>query len=367
KRLIDGIIQDRMGHPDLEFAWDENREIDPEIQAKIHVDKVKNALETINEARADFGQDPVEGGDEPIFITAGGPVLLRDVIAGHYLPAPGPTGEGAGAGGVPGANPSAAKAADGVAQISKGVAKTGSSPFGESVSDALADSDVPDSFQDKVADFLDAAAATAAAAVTPHESSKTLDAAAIAVIVAVAIAGLNWRFLAVDIKPYLIAAAKIARDDSLGELGVTLTADQLAEFDRITAAWVDTRAQELAAQLTSSTPGLLRADLEAALSEHNTIDSLADVVRQGRAFSRDRAALIAEYETINVHHAATLRAFAAAGVRSVRWATVGDDHVEGICEANEAASPVPIGTAFPSGDHRPPAHIGCRCWIEAGP
>lgn len=37
KRLIDHVIQDRMGHPDLEFAWSGARPTDPTDEAAILV------------------------------------------------------------------------------------------------------------------------------------------------------------------------------------------------------------------------------------------------------------------------------------------------------------------------------------------
>jgi hypothetical protein len=35
KRLVDSVIQDRMGHADLEFVWSDVRSTDPKDQAAI--------------------------------------------------------------------------------------------------------------------------------------------------------------------------------------------------------------------------------------------------------------------------------------------------------------------------------------------
>lgn len=43
------------------------------------------------------------------------------------------------------------------------------------------------------------------------------------------------------------------------------------------------------------------------------------------------------------------------------WVTAEDEKVCPLCDANEAAGPVPIGDPFPSGDTSPPAHPNCRC------
>ena len=41
---------------------------------------VKDGIFTLNEARDVLGLDPVDGGDMPMFVTAQGPVLLRDTV-----------------------------------------------------------------------------------------------------------------------------------------------------------------------------------------------------------------------------------------------------------------------------------------------
>jgi len=78
KRLIDGVIQDRMGHRDLEFAWSDVRPTDPTDQATILSNYVRDGIYTLNEARDILGLSPVAGGEEPMFLTPQGPILLRD-------------------------------------------------------------------------------------------------------------------------------------------------------------------------------------------------------------------------------------------------------------------------------------------------
>jgi HK97 family phage portal protein len=77
KRLIDGVIQDRMGHTDLEFVWSDVRPTNPKDQATVLDTYVKSGIYAPNEARGVLGLPPVAGGDEPIFLTAHGPVPLR--------------------------------------------------------------------------------------------------------------------------------------------------------------------------------------------------------------------------------------------------------------------------------------------------
>jgi hypothetical protein len=86
KRLVDNVIQNRMGHTDLEFAWSEVRPTDPKDQSAILSGYVKDGIYTLNEARGLLGLDPIEGGDEPMFLTAQGPVLLREALALKTVP-----------------------------------------------------------------------------------------------------------------------------------------------------------------------------------------------------------------------------------------------------------------------------------------
>jgi HK97 family phage portal protein len=80
KRLVDGVIQKRMGHSDLEFAWSDVRPTDPRDQSVILTSYVKDGIFTLNEARDVLGLGPVEGGDAPMLVTAQGPVPLRDSV-----------------------------------------------------------------------------------------------------------------------------------------------------------------------------------------------------------------------------------------------------------------------------------------------
>jgi hypothetical protein len=79
KRLADEVIQKRMGHPDLEFAWEELREVDPQVQGKIETDYVRFGIKTPNEARDGLGLEPIKGGEKPIVIAGATIVLLQDI------------------------------------------------------------------------------------------------------------------------------------------------------------------------------------------------------------------------------------------------------------------------------------------------
>ena len=76
KRLIDHVIQDRMGHPDLEFAWSDLHTIEPAEQAKLLDTYVRSGVYTVNEARGILGLDPVPGGDRAMVYGSAGAAPL---------------------------------------------------------------------------------------------------------------------------------------------------------------------------------------------------------------------------------------------------------------------------------------------------
>lgn len=77
KEFMDDIIQNDFGFKDLEFGWEDDREVDPETQCSILVDYVKAGVKTINEVRDVLGDAPVPGpADELMVETATGFVPL---------------------------------------------------------------------------------------------------------------------------------------------------------------------------------------------------------------------------------------------------------------------------------------------------
>jgi SPP1 gp7 family putative phage head morphogenesis protein len=91
-----------------------------------------------------------------------------------------------------------------------------------------------------------------------------------------------------------------------------------------------------------------------------SVQSLADQLRDVLD-NPGRAELVAQTEIARAQSSAALREYAESAVERVEWSTAEDAKVCPRCDADEAAGPVPIHTAFPSGNLMPPGHPRCRC------
>lgn len=81
KRLIDHVIQDRMHNTDLEFAWIDQRPVQPLEQARVLDTYVRRGICTVNEARDILGFGPIAGGEEARVYGNGGAVPLTETKA----------------------------------------------------------------------------------------------------------------------------------------------------------------------------------------------------------------------------------------------------------------------------------------------
>jgi HK97 family phage portal protein len=465
KRLVDTVLQDRMGQPDLQFAWLDVRPVDPKDQADILKEYVSDGVYTINEARDILGMDPIEGGDLPMIVTASGPVLLKNIEAlgeqqlnppqpPQLPPRPGEEGGEGAPGGEPapsspggagkprasgkdrGKKPAAADDNEPPAKKAAEVAKAGNSPFGGSgqppylvharlhirrtfaeflraeapraarealtatkgfVRAGLAKGTISKDEADYVSHPVDGdqcddctmflapdGCSLVRGAISANGHCRFFEAAdddddqpkgkdhseaALALLVTAALANIDfgrWTAVSAEVEPDLVAVANGTIADTLAELRVTPTAAQQAELDQWAADWAAKRAEKLITLLTESTPDMASGAVEEAIREGLTIGELAERLTQTGAFSEKRAQRIADYETVNAYHEATVQAFKTADVETVIWVTMDDDLVEEVCEGNADDGPIPLGEVFSSGDERPPAHPNCRCWLEPG-
>ena len=94
--VMDNIIQEKFGYDDVEFAWLPRPEVDLLKQAQIHQIKIHNGEMTVNEARAENGEEPYDPkiGDVPLVYFGSGAVPLEHIVSGEaMLPGAAPPGD----------------------------------------------------------------------------------------------------------------------------------------------------------------------------------------------------------------------------------------------------------------------------------
>jgi len=85
--IMDVIIQDKLGFEDIEFVYLPRPEVDLTKQSQIHKEKVQTGEMTLDEARAESGEEPYPDGlgSVPLIITGAGAFRLKDIIEGNTI------------------------------------------------------------------------------------------------------------------------------------------------------------------------------------------------------------------------------------------------------------------------------------------
>lgn len=73
------VLQAGWGVEDVSLKWQEVRDPDPKVEADIATLHIHADIRTINEVRKERGDDPIEGGDEPIIVIGNQLTLVRDL------------------------------------------------------------------------------------------------------------------------------------------------------------------------------------------------------------------------------------------------------------------------------------------------
>lgn len=136
--------------------------------------------------------------------------------------------------------------------------------------------------------------------------------------------------------------------------------------------YAEARAGELLSDrgrqsLSVTTRERVRELVAKAIENGDSMRTLKNQLRQDGVFSAGRAETIARTEVSRAQNEASLKAYTSNGYEGKRWLTSGFDvdngDAFGPCVINEAAGPVALHDAFPSGDDAPPAHPRCRCTV----
>lgn len=147
-------------------------------------------------------------------------------------------------------------------------------------------------------------------------------------------------------------------------------ARQAAQLDQLIATavgrsdqWSNRAAQRgsLLASIEDHRLDRLAAVVADAVARGDSVDSLAKVLRDVLD-DPAWAETVATTEMARAMSAASLASYADAGLEAVEW-LASPTSCE-ICQENEAAGPIPMGSLFPSGDDSVPAHPRCTCSLS---
>lgn len=395
KRFIDGVIQDDLEEDDLEFAWVDTPSIDPKVQAEIDDLNLKNATTTRDEVRDARGQDPLPngmGGFAFVQTTTGGITLEQIKLASDQAlnppeppkPSPqapdaaqvvtpgaeaAPAGGGNGDGKPPAqVGASAAPKPEPAQKLAKAAPITADRPKARRHAVALRKTIAP--ILTKTGDEVSAEVGMQLRGLhKAADDAGTLTNAQLAAQIAQAVSLAKLDALSDGAYDDLFEVAYDSATLGLASVGATTTDELTNQVFQRAADWARQRAAELVSlqgpdNIVGPTRDMIRDIIAKGLDDNIGSSKIADAVQASTAFSADRADLIAKTEIANANGQGKLAGWQESGLDlQVSWLTAGaccDD-----CADNEAASPIPLGDTFPSGDDAEPAHPGCKCVTTA--
>ena len=374
KGLVDTVLVKYFGAADLEFEWEDEKVLQPEVQSKILDTKLRNGSVTINEVRALDGRDPIEGGDESMLYTSAGAVLLKDVI--NPPPPPEPTQIMMHPGTLPPPD-NAPPPGDGKEPPEKealGKSKKTIAPIDRERA-AIVRQQIK--LKKVVAAFLTAKGKDVASQVIDEMGKMSADDASRLARILDDIDLQGWLSLPGDIQTILEAVMKDGSNEALVQVGLqdagpelvnllnekALAYSQERSAELVGMKWVDGELVEnpnAAWAITESTREFVRGDVARAIEEGMSNDDLAELLESNYAFSAERAEMIARTETAFADVAGNMAAYRESNlVESKEW-LVGAGCCE-LCQELDGMI-IPLDENFPNdGGDGPPLHPMCRC------
>ena len=150
-----------------------------------------------------------------------------------------------------------------------------------------------------------------------------------------------------------------------GQIGNKHVTEMLSVVNERGVEWAKAHSAELITDILESTRNDVQNDIVMAMEEGWSNQRLAQELADSYGFSISRAETIARTETCMADIEGVMTLYRESGmIDEIEWLAADAGPCE-ICEGNEAAGPVKMGEAFPSGDMAPPAHPNCRCATTA--
>lgn len=382
RRVVNHLIQVRIGFDDLEFKWVEEEVNDPAQQMEVQTGYQKMGNLSINEVRESLGKDPIPGGDVYLIYTAAGAVTL-DSVLNPPEPVADPNEPGGDEPRPPGNGNAPAKK---LKPDSKPVEKADQGHLHKADTSELTEPmrTLRDAFTEALAVVRDEAVKAAGAlnkAATDDRNNSGYghgaeDFAAwdgFASKLDTSGLSLAWddytgTLEAVSADGARQTVAKIVQDDPTVEPAARGAGfDMLDHQDPNAVEWARQRAGEMLSdngiegKLAESTRDMVKKLITNALEEKVSDKEIARRLADAYAFSPERAELIARTEVRNALGAGGLAGAKAVGMQSKRWLLSNDEGPCPLCESNAAQQWIGINKPYISGALAPLQHPNCRC------
>jgi hypothetical protein len=376
KNRLDCLIQspEYLDEPDYEFSWEDDEDVEPDVQAKVDDLAVRNGTRSIDELRQRDGLQPL--GIGPLIMTPSGPILVSSIKSGdgEFLPGNPPMAQI-----MAGNEPNAAAGKQPEKKVLPG--KKPQAQLGkilEAKKKVLVTSDIAQ-MSEKVkkrhmllsrslARFLTKEGSRIAARASEGYSrlTKQSEDELRKIQGILDELSLDWVSLTGTVDGPLRDTSREAGSDILLELGVSDESEELfGVVNQDALDYAKERGAELVTNISATTEGNLRDLITKAFEDGMSPRDLQLAIEDSFAFSDARAEMIARTELALAHINGALDAAKSTGLVSKKFSMLSSLHDEDDeCDGNEEAGEIAIDEPFPSGDDGPPFHPNCVCTLS---
>ena len=162
---------------------------------------------------------------------------------------------------------------------------------------------------------------------------------------------------------YFLWASELGGSDALNKLKVSNVNFTLVDEDGFSI--INDRSTYLLRQLDETTVSWISNIIEDGIADEFTALEIAAIIKENSpAMIERRTNMVGENELMFMFNAMQTYTFLKNGIKEAKWITAGDERTCPICNGNSGDGYIPISDLFSSGHEYPPAHIGCRCYIQ---
>lgn len=333
KNLIDRILRQYLGKPNLEFAWDEEEATDPLIEAQIDQILANSGILTIDEIRDKRGYDPLP---EKTVETPAMPLAAPFAPADAAPPHPG----------LATVSPQPAAVPGGDSKTAEKLAKAAKAPRPQEKAIRTAVKKWMRPLVGKVAAQVTAQMGKVAKA--DGDADHILDGLEI-----------NTGSLAKALKPIVQSVWQDGAEEAASALPQDRVPEAMLEVvNEAGVTWAEEHTADLVTNIADSTKAFIREAVVQTLNEGLSTAELAELLTDGYAFSDARAETIARTESAHSLVAGTMETWSQSGVVDHAEFDASPDCCDE-CEAEDGKE-IPFGT-----DPSEFMHPNCRCGVTA--